>query len=199
MFPPDLLALAGTAIAGSWTPGPNTVMLASSGATFGWRRTMPHVLGITFGFPLMLFAVVLGLGEVFERSPELRLALSWIGMAVMLWFAWRIARASAAKAGTRRARPLSFLEAAGFQWINPKAWTLCIGVAATYARGENPVGEALTAALVFGAAGIVGATGWAVFGAAIGTLLGSGRRLRVFNLVMALLLAASAVALVLAQ
>lgn len=196
MIPPDLLALAGTAIAGSWTPGPNTVMLAASGATFGWRATMPHVLGIAIGFPAMLFAIVLGLGETFERTPELRIALAWIGLGVMLWFAWRIAMARPKAPGTRRARPLSFLEAAAFQWINPKAWTLAIGVAAAYASGADPVGRALTAALVYGAAGLVGATGWAVFGAGIGQLLGTGRRLALFNGAMGALLAASAVALV---
>ncbi|MEO0620771.1 MAG: LysE family translocator [Pseudomonadota bacterium] len=196
MLSDDLLPLIGFAIAGSWTPGPNTVMLAASGATFGWRATMRHVMGITVGFPVMLFAVALGLGETFERLPGLRLAMAWVGAAVMLWFAWRIASAAPVSAGTNRSRPLGFFEAAGFQWINPKAWTLAIGVSATYASGANPVPEALTATFVFAAAGIVGATGWAVFGSAIGRLLGTGPRLRTFNVVMGVLLAASAIALV---
>ena len=186
-----LLALAGFALAAVWTPGPNNMMLAASGATFGWRRSVPHAMGVALGFPLMLFLIALGLGEVFQRSAALRLALSWGGFAVMLWLAWRIATAGPAKSGTR-ARPLNFLEASGFQWVNPKAWVMAIAAGATYVRGAEPLVEAAIAAAVFVAAGLTSSQGWLVFGAAIGRVLGTGLKLRLFNGAMGLLLALSA-------
>lgn len=196
MSPEILLALLGFAFATTWTPGPNNMMLAASGATFGWRATLPHAMGVALGFPVMVFLIALGLGEIFQRSPAFRAGLAWAGFAVMLWLAWRIATADAAKARTR-ARPLHFHEAAAFQWINPKAWAMAIGVSATYARGAEPVLEAAIAAAAFVLAGLTSSQGWAVFGAGMGRVLGTGMRLRVFNVTMGLLLAVSALWLVL--
>jgi threonine/homoserine/homoserine lactone efflux protein len=195
MTPETLLALTGFAFSGVWTPGPNNMMLASSGATHGWRATLPHALGVALGFPVMLFAIALGLGEVFQQSPALRAGLSWLGFAVMLYLAWRIGTAGPARAA-RAVRPLSFLQASAFQWINPKAWVMAIGVAATYASGVQPLTEAAIAAGVFAAAGLTSSQGWTLFGAGIGQMLGTGGRLRVFNAAMGLLLAASALLLI---
>ena len=191
-----LLALTAFALATVWTPGPNNMMLAASGATFGWRRSIGHAMGVALGFPLMLFLIALGLGEIFQRSPALRLALSWVGFTVMLWLAWRIATAGPARSGSR-ARPLNFVEASGFQWVNPKAWVMAIGAAATFVRGADPTRDAAIAAAVFVAAGLTSSQGWLLFGTAIGRLLGSGRRLRLFNGAMGGLLALSALWLVL--
>ena len=190
-----LLALTAFALATVWTPGPNNMMLASSGATFGWRRSVGHAMGVALGFPFMLFLIALGLGQAFERSETLRLALSVVGCGVMLWLAWRIATAGPARAGSR-SRPLSFLEASAFQWVNPKAWVMAIGAAATYVRGADPMLEAAIAAAVFVAAGLTSSQGWLIFGTAIGRLLGTGRKLRAFNAAMGLLLALSALWLV---
>ena len=196
MDPHILLALAGFAFATTWTPGPNNVMLAASGATFGWRATVPHAMGVALGFAVMVFLIALGLGEIFQRSPVLRASLAWAGAAVMLWLAWRIATAEAAQA-QRRSRPLRFHEAAAFQWINPKGWAMAIGASATYARGDDPVFEAglITAAFVI--AGLTSSQTWAAFGAGIGQALGTGARLRAFNMIMGVLLAACALWLVL--
>ena len=191
-----LLALAGFAFATTWTPGPNNMMLASSGATFGWRPTVPHAMGVALGFPLMVFLIALGLGEVFHRVALLKTVLTWAGFAVMLWLAWRIANAGAARAKART-RPLHFHEAAAFQWINPKAWAMAIGVSATYAHGGDPLAEAALIAAVFVAAGLSSSQTWAAFGAGIGRALGVGARLRAFNVTMGLLLAACALWLVL--
>jgi threonine/homoserine/homoserine lactone efflux protein len=193
-----LLALAGFAFATTWTPGPNNVMLAASGASFGWRSTLPHAMGVALGFPVMVFLIALGLGEVFQRSPALRTGLAWLGFAVMLWLAWRIATADAAKARTR-SRPLKLHEAAAFQWVNPKAWAMAIGVSATYTQGGDPLGEAVLIAAVFVAAGLTSSQTWVASGAAIGRLLGTGARLRVFNVTMGLLLVLCALWLVLGQ
>lgn len=193
-----LLALTGFALAAVWTPGPNNMMLASSGATFGWRPSVPHAMGVALGFPVMLFLIALGLGEVFQRSDIFRTVLSWVGFAVMLWLAWRIGTAGPAQSGSR-SRPLNFLEATGFQWINPKAWVMAIGAAATFVRGAEPALEAAIAALVFVIAGLTSSQGWLVFGTAIGRLLGTGAKLRLFNGAMGLLLALSAFWLVAAS
>ncbi|MEM6677840.1 MAG: LysE family translocator [Pseudomonadota bacterium] len=215
-----LAALAGFAFAGAWTPGPNNMMLAASGATHGWRATVPHAMGVALGFPTMVFVIAIGLGEVFEASATLRDGLSWLGAGVMLWLAWRIATAkppaeergmargvttggetgTASGTGTIQSgtRPFSFIEAAAFQWVNPKAWVMCIGVAATFASGAAPLLEAAIAAGVFAVAGLTSTQAWTAFGAAIGRLLGRGTRLRVFNALMGVLLAASALWLVIA-
>jgi len=191
-----LLPLAGFAFATTWTPGPNNMMLAASGATFGWRPTVPHAMGVALGFPVMVFLIALGLGEVFQRSPALRQGLAWTGFAVMLWLAWRIATAHAARTRVR-SRPLRFHEAAAFQWVNPKAWAMAIGVSATYAQGGNPLAEAGLIALVFVVAGLTSSQSWTGFGAAMGRLLGSGLRLRAFNVFMGLMLAGCGLWLVL--
>ncbi len=196
MDPQILIALLGYAFATTWTPGPNNMMLASSGATFGWRATVPHALGVSLGFPLMVFLIALGLGEIFQRSPALQAGLAWAGFGVMLWLAWRIGTAGAARA-QRRSRPLRFHEAAAFQWINPKGWVMATSVSAAYASGIDPVIDALLAAAVFAFAGITSSNGWTVFGAGIGKMLGDGPQLRAFNVTMALLLAASGLWLVL--
>lgn len=191
-----LLALTGFAMAASWTPGPNNMMLAASGATFGWRATVPHAMGVALGFPLMIFLIALGLGEIFQRSAALRTGLAWGGFAVILYLGWRIAMAGAAKTGVR-ARPLNFFEAAAFQWINPKGWVMAVAAAATYASGGAPLREAGVLAAVFLAVSLPGAQGWTLFGVGIGRMLGTGARLRAFNVIMGLLLASSALLLVL--
>lgn len=185
-------ALAAVAISMTWTPGPNNLMLAASGANFGWRRTLGHSLGVAFGFPVMLILVTLGLGGVLEAEPSIAEGLRWIGFAAMLWFSWKIAMADATTAG-KRSRPLTFFEASAFQWINPKAWTFAIWVAATYATGADPVTAVLMAALVFLGSGLGSSQVWTVFGIVIGQVLGTGWRLRAFNIAMGLLLAGSAI------
>ena len=193
----DLItALAGLAVSMTWTPGPNNMMLAASGAAFGWHRTFPHAMGVAFGFPVMMFCVAMGLGQVFEVLPMLADILAWAGFFAMLWFAWRIATAVAAK-GKSKSRPLNFLEATAFQWINPKAWVFAIGVTASYANGPDALQNSVTAAVVFTVSGLGSAPAWTIFGTAIGRILGNGPRLRAFNIVMAVLLAGSALWLLL--
>ena len=138
MSPEALLALIGILAAASWTPGPNNAMLAASGATFGFRRTQPHISGVAIGFPAMLFAVALGMGGLFERWPELAGILRWLGAAALIYVAWRIATAGGPEAGAGRARPFSFWQAVAFQWVNPKAWVICLAIAAQFVTGATP-------------------------------------------------------------
>ena len=114
------------AVIAAFTPGPNNLLLAASGANFGIRRTIPHVLGIVSGLPLLVLAVGLGLGTLFQRHPEVHTVLKFGGAAFLVYLAWRIATAGHGTAETAPGRPLTFLEAALFQWVNPKAWIFAI-------------------------------------------------------------------------
>lgn len=191
-----ILPLALFAVAAICTPGPNNMMLASSGATFGFRRTVPHALGVALGLPVMLFAIALGLGEVFRLNPFLRETLRWVGAALLLYIAWRIATSGRAKSGEAARTPFTFLQAAGFQWVNPKAWSMCIGVSAAYIVGAQPVVEAVVAAVVFACVGLVSAHTWSAFGSALRKALSSDARLRIFNVMMGAGVAACAIYLV---
>ena len=185
------------AFASAWTPGPNNALLAASGARFGLPRTMPHVLGVAFGFPLMVFIVGLVLGEAFQKSTLLREGLRWGGAILLLWMGWKIAHAGKAGEGTADARPFTFLGAAAFQWINPKGWVMAISITSLYLSREAPVMTAAIIAATFIAMGLSSALGWAFAGQALSGWLGSGARLRLFNGVMGAMVALGAVALML--
>jgi threonine/homoserine/homoserine lactone efflux protein len=194
-----LLALFALAMAGCWSPGPNNAMLAASGATFGYRATLPHANGVALGFPVMLFAIALGLGEAFRASAVMREGMRWAGVALLLWVGWKIATAHRAPPGSARARPFRFMEAVGFQWINAKAWVMALSTAAAFVTGAAPVRDALVCAGVYVMAGITSAHGWAAFGAALRRWLSSDRRLSLFNGAMGAMVAASALYLAVAD
>jgi len=187
----SLIQLMLFALASLYTPGPNNIMLASSGARFGIRRTLPHALGVAFGFPLMLFPMALGLGAVFEYSPGFREVLRIVGAVIMLWIGWKIATAGRARA-VEAERPFTFPMAAAFQWINPKAWAMAIAVVGGYMLGAAPLTEALVCAGVFAGLGLGSALIWTGAGAAIRRFLSTDLRIRVFNGTMGLLIAACA-------
>ena len=180
------------AISATVTPGPNNVMLLASGANFGVRATVPHILGISFGFPVMVFAVGLGLGAVFEQLPILHEILRWAGSAYLLWLAWKIASAAGMGEAKGRGRPFTFLQAAGFQWVNPKAWITAVSAYSVYSTPDMAVlPQALLFGTVFSALAFPSCSIWTAFGSVIGRLLKSTRALRLFNGFMAALLAAS--------
>lgn len=124
-----LTAFIVAAIPAFFTPGPNNLMLMASGARFGFRRTIPHGAGVTFGFALMTVLVGLGLGEVFVLVPWLKTALEWLAAAYLLYLAWTLLGLKL-KEGSAGQRPLSFLQGAAFQWINPKAWAMAVSFGA---------------------------------------------------------------------
>jgi threonine/homoserine/homoserine lactone efflux protein len=186
------LPLFAFALAASITPGPNTLMLAASGANFDLRATIPHIFGIQFGFPVMLLAIGLGFGQVFQLYPNLHTALKWVGTAFILYFAWKIAMAGELSDGKRAGSPMTFFQAALFQWLNPKAWVMGLSALTTYTTvGGNMFLESGLIALVFAAFVLPVSAVWCLFGLAIGKLLTSPSRLRAFNFSMGLLLAAS--------
>jgi len=182
------------ALATSVTPGPNNIMLTASGANFGFRRTVPHMLGVVLGFTIMVATIGLGLSEIFERFPLIHQLLRYGGAAYLLYLAYRIAAAAPAMPDAARpaARPLTFVQAALFQWVNPKGWMMAVGAISTYttAAGDLMV-ESVLIALIFGAIGLPSVALWAALGVAIGRLLQTRWALRAFNIAMALLLVAS--------
>ena len=189
---PDLfLALATFAFVSSITPGPNNLMLLASGATHGLRRTVPHMMGVALGFGLMVFLVGLGLAGLIAALPVAGLALKMVSVVYLLYLAWRIATAVPPERDGRPAsRPFSFWQAAAFQWVNPKAWTMALGAVALYAPDRSVAAVALVAA-VFTAINLPSVSIWAAAGTQMARLLRSARALRRFNVAMALLLVAS--------
>jgi threonine/homoserine/homoserine lactone efflux protein len=129
MSPTIFLAFVAAAIPAFFTPGPNNLMLMASSAKFGFGRTIPHGLGVTVGFALMVVLVALGLGQVFAAIPWLKTALEYAAAVYLLWLAWTLLGLKL-HASDAAERPLSFLQAAGFQWINPKAWAMAVSFGA---------------------------------------------------------------------
>lgn len=190
-----LLTLVVLAASAAFTPGPNNALVAASGANFGYRRTLPHVLGIALGFPLLIFVAGFFLGEVFQRSEILRQALRWGGAALLLWLAWKVATTGGLGGKQDRPRPFTFTEAAAFQWINPKAWTMAVAITAQFVTPEAPLVSALTVAAVFIAVGFASASVWTVAGTAIRRAADTPARQRAVNIVMGALLAGCVVLL----
>jgi threonine/homoserine/homoserine lactone efflux protein len=189
----EWLPLLGFAVASSVTPGPNVLMVAAAAAGHGLRAVLPHMLGITFGFGAMILLVGLGLAGPLLASPMLHTALRWVGAAWLLWLAWKIATAPPPRAGEARP-PLGFTGAALFQWVNPKAWMIAAAAVPAFTRpGEALLPQILAISLIFVLVTMPCLLVWAGLGATAGRLLHSPGRLRVFNIVMALLLVASLV------
>ncbi|MFN3955378.1 MAG: LysE family translocator [Pararhodobacter sp.] len=190
-MPPDLLAaLAAFAFVSSITPGPNNLMLLASGVNFGFRRTIPHMLGIGIGFTVMVALVGVGLAGLFTAWPPARLALQVISVVYLLWLAWKIAHAAPPQASGAGGKPLSFLQAAAFQWVNPKAWSMALGAVALYAPGQE-LSAVLWVAGVFGLINLPCVSSWTILGLTLRRALQDQRRLRAFNWTMAALLVAS--------
>ncbi len=190
MTPELFLALLGFAFVTSVTPGPNNMMLLASGVNFGFRRTVPHMLGIGAGCALMVFLVGLGLAGIFRAWPPALTLLKVLSVAYMLWLAWKIAHAAAPGEGRARARPMTFVQAAAFQWVNPKAWAMALGAVAAYLPDPSPHGAALVAS-AFALVNLPSVSVWAAAGQGLRRWLDDPRRLRAFNVTMALLLVAS--------
>ena len=193
MYTQELVALAGFAFAASITPGPNNLMLLSSGTNFGWWRTLPHLLGVALGFVLMIFVVGLGLGRLFEQWPVLELGLRVVCLLYLAYLAARLALTpvhNAVGSAGDRGQPLSFLQAAAFQWVNPKAWAMAITAMSVYLPDQSLWSVALVAA-VFGLVNLPCISSWTLLGLQLRRLLGTPGRLRTFNVTMAVLLVAS--------
>jgi threonine/homoserine/homoserine lactone efflux protein len=202
MSPAVLSAAAMFGFVTSITPGPNNMMLLASGLNFGVRRTIPHMLGISVGYVILMFAVGFGLGEALRSWPGAFLVLKLAGGAYMLFLAWQIA--SSAPQGEKAAagpdasgsvaaqrQPMSLLQAAAFQWVNPKAWVIVVTAVATYVSPDELTRDLLIITLLCGLINLPSIGVWAVFGASLRRFLADPGWRRVFNVTMAALLVLS--------
>jgi threonine/homoserine/homoserine lactone efflux protein len=186
------LALIAFAFVTSVTPGPNNVMLLASGVNFGFRRTVPHMAGVALGHALMVFLVGIGLMGVFIGYPPAQTALKVVSTVYMLWLAWKIATAAPPAGAQSTGRPLNFLQAAAFQWVNPKAWIISLGAITLYAPGQE-WGAVAWVAFGFLCVGWTTTVIWTGLGLGLRRFLQRPKALRAFNFTMAGLLVASLV------
>lgn len=187
-----LLGFALFALVTSITPGPNNTMLLASGVNFGFNRTIPHMLGITCGFFVLVVAVGFGLGAVFQTYPLLYSGLRYVGAAYLLYLAWKIAHSGPVSESEKgESKPISYLGAAAFQWVNPKAWIMAIGAISTYTPMQGYFSNVIVIAAVFALINLPSVSVWAGCGTLLRNVLKDRRWLRLFNWGMALLLVAS--------
>ena len=186
------LALLVYAFVTSITPGPNNFMLLASGVNFGFVRTIPHMLGIGAGFFSLLLGVGFGLGAILMAFPSLHAALKITGGAYLLYLAWRIGMSrSLGKEGEAKAKPMTFLQAAAFQWVNPKAWVMAVTAMAVYTNPQARFLSVVLVAVAFALVNLPSVSTWAGFGTALRGFLSDPVRLKWFNIAMGLLLAAT--------
>ncbi|SFR09101.1 LysE family translocator [Poseidonocella sedimentorum] len=187
-----LLPLVGFCLSSALSPGPNNLMLMASGANFGLRRSVPHMAGVGLGFPAMVALVGLGVMGLFDRVPGSYEVLRILSALYLLWLAWKIATAQPTGAAQpdARGRPLSFLQASAFQWVNPKAWSMALSAITLFAASRDVLGVARVAG-VYVSVSVLTTTSWVLLGIFAARLLDTPRRLVWLNRAMALLLAAT--------
>lgn len=188
-----ILALCAFAFVSSITPGPNNLMLMASGTNFGLVRTVPHMLGVTIGFVVMVVLMGAGLASVFAAFPVAHTVLKVVSLVYLLYLAWKIATAPApqAAAQTGGAKPFTFVQAALFQWVNPKAWAMVLTAVTAYTVPAQPVASLLLITLVFGLINLPSVWVWVFLGVQMRRFLDDPAKLRAFNITAALLLVAS--------
>jgi threonine/homoserine/homoserine lactone efflux protein len=195
-----IATVSGFALVMAGTPGPNNTLLTASGANYGFRRTLPHLVGVALGVAVIFLAVG-AVGSAVVSDPRLSESLKWVGLAYMLWLAWKIGSArpttAAASADQRSAsKPLTLMQGALFQLVNPKLWAMVAGAVTAYgsaAADENPLRIAVAFALIFGIATFAGTAVWALMGVQVGRLIRRERAVRLFNWTMAAALVASVI------
>jgi threonine/homoserine/homoserine lactone efflux protein len=194
MLPAQAVAFVVFSVAAAGTPGPSNALLTATGARVGVVRGLPTLLGVAAGMGTLMFVVALGLGAVILESPIVVTLARWCGAAFLCWLAWKIATSGRAGA-TAGGRPLGFVGAATFQWINPKSWLVCASAAATFLDlgAGGALGQSAALGLTFAAASLPSCLPWLAFGAVLQRLLRSERAWRVFNVAMGALLAASVI------
>ncbi len=179
-----VLALLGFALVSVGTPGPNNMMLLASGANFGLKRSLPHMAGVGMGVPVMIMILGQGALALFDKYPWLETTLMVASVAYLLWLAWKIANAAAPSDQKVGGRPMTFLQALAFQWVNPKAWTMSVGAITIYAPDQTQL-ALLGVASAFLAMAFISTTTWVTLGQKLRTFLTSSARLRAFNWTMA--------------
>ena len=190
----QLLALAILAFVGCFTPGPNNMIATVTGANHGFRAALPHVFGVPFGFSSMLIAGAAGVAALLLTYPVVAALLKWAGIAYLLFIAWQLARPHVTGKDLNRPgmKPLSFWQSAAFQYANPKAWMLAAATAGSFMASNATIARIAIIVIVFSIAAMGSLVTWAWVGAALRSWLGVGLRMRIFNVAMGVLLAATA-------
>jgi threonine/homoserine/homoserine lactone efflux protein len=187
------LALAGFAFVMSISPGPANFLLLASGVNFGFARSLPLVMGVSLGFLTMVFCVGIGLGQVLKTTPGIYTVLKVVCAFYVTWLAWKIARSRSigSDQGDVIEKPISFIQAALFQLVNPKAWAVALIVTVTYTDPQNYLPSLIAMIALFALVNLPAISVWALSGVALRSLLAKGNRIALFNAAMALLLVGS--------
>jgi len=189
MNPDQYLPLIAFTVVMIGTPGPNNLMLMSAGANFGFRRSIPHIVGIIVGCQVLLWSIALGLGQLLEAYPQAALLLKACGGMFLLYMAYQLARPRKSKLEVdQEIKPLTFMQAALFQWVNPKAWLMLVTVISTFSNREHFFGSVSIIAVFFFFMGFPLISAWNIGGVALKSWLHQGQRLLRFNRAMAVLL-----------
>ena len=186
-----LLSFLTFALVSSITPGPNNVMLMASGANFGFRPTLPRLAGVSLGFAAMVILVGLGLAGIFAAAPWLYEILRWVGAAYLVFFAYKIATSKGLGSSENKGRPVTFLQAVAFQWVNPKAWSMILSAVTTFAPPDPTIGHIGLLTLLLCAVGLPCSLIWMTFGLGLKNFLSQPVALRAFNIIIAVLLIVS--------
>jgi len=189
-----LISISSFALAGVLTPGPNNIMLLSSGLTFGYKNTIPHMLGVMLGFSIMVILVGLGIGAIFETFPIIFTILKVIGITYLFWMAWHIANSKSElkTKNNQNAKPFTFIQAASFQWVNPKAWFMAITATVSFVTNpEYGFIQVIIIACIFMLAGFLSTNTWTLGGVYLKKLIKNPLHVRIFNITMAVLIVAS--------
>jgi len=185
------LALVLFSFVSSVTPGPNNIMLLASGVNFGFRKTIPHMFGIAFGFGLLLLGVGLGLKELFERVEYAQTVIKVLGAVYMVYLAWQIVNSGPVEKSEAKGSPMSFMGAALFQWVNPKAWVMAIYAMTAFTEQPDFLTSVIIVTATFMVVNFPSVSIWCGFGVALREFLSDPQKLKTFNIIMALLLIAS--------
>jgi len=196
---PMLLSIISFAFATAMTPGPNNFMLLSSGLTFGYKKTLAHIIGVMVGFPIMIMAVGLGLGSVFTMYPFVYDVLKVVGILYLLWMAWKIATSSSSMVTSDKVKkPFTLLQAMLFQWVNPKAWVMVITAMGSFITvKEDAFLQVLFIAFTYLCIGFLSTNFWALGGVYLQRFISNVQSIKIFNIVMAVLIVLSVVPFVL--
>lgn len=192
-----LFSLMSFALATACTPGPNNIMLTASGVNYGFARSIPHMAGVVAGFIILLAACAGGLGLLFTSFPAVHTALKVAGGVYLLWLAWKVANAGRLqRTDSESGRPFTFLQAAAFQWVNPKGVLTALSAVALFVRPPSALTDTILMLAVFAVATVIAVTVWTAFGTVVSQALREQHHAQIFNIVMALLLVASIVPMV---
>lgn len=182
-----IISVSMFAVVMTGTPGPNNVMLTASGANFGYRRSLPHAIGIGVGLMSMIIVMASGLGVIFQQYPLIQEAMKWLGSAYLIYLGWKISQATPAieHDGNVKSQPMTFLQAALFQYVNPKAWMMMVTAIGSFSlQGNDYWMSVFFIALIFWITQIQTSSIWVGFGTLIGRWLSSSIAWRRFNYCM---------------